>query len=51
MTTGPRGRISIARETGSVVVPRTSLTTARRCCVTALTRLDLPALRQPKKPM
>ena len=37
--------------TGSVVVPSTSETIARFWPVTALTRLDFPALRRPKKPM
>ena len=37
--------------TGSVVVPFTSETTASSWPVTALTTLDLPTLRQPKKPM
>ena len=51
MTTGPSGSSSIAFCTGSVVVPGRSETTARSCAVTALTRLDFPALRLPKKPM
>ena len=49
MSTGPRGRSSIAFLTGSVVVPPTSETMERSCPVTALTRLDLPAFRTPKK--
>ena len=49
--TGPRGSSSMALLTGSVVVPFTSDTTARSCPVTALTTLDLPAFRRPKKPM
>ena len=35
--------------TGSVVVPATGETMATLCPVRALTRLDLPALRRPKK--
>lgn len=35
--------------TGSVVVPFTSDTTAISCPVTALSRLDFPVLRRPKK--
>ena len=49
--TGPNGRSSIAFCTGSVVVPRTSDTTASSCPVIALTTLDFPALRQAKNPM
>ena len=41
----------MALRTGSVVVPFTSETTASSWPVTALTRLDFPALRAPKKPM
>ena len=41
----------MALRTGSVVVPSTGETTDSSCPVTALTRLDLPALRRPKKPM
>ncbi len=41
----------MALRTGSVVVPATSETTASSCPVTALTRLDLPALRLPTNPM
>ena len=37
--------------TGSVVVPATGETMATLCPVRALTRLDLPALRRPKKAM
>ena len=37
--------------TGSVVVPLTSETMARFWPVSALTRLDLPALRRPNSPM
>ena len=51
ITTGPRGRSSIAFKTGSVVVPFTSDTMARFCPVRALIRLDFPALRLPKIPM
>ena len=51
MTTGPSGSSSMAFLTGSVVVPFTSETSDSACPVTALTRLDLPALRMPKKPM
>ena len=51
ITTGPSGSSSIALRTGSVVVPRTSETTASACPVTAFTRLDFPAFRAPKKPM
>ena len=49
--TGPRGRSSIAFLTGSVVVPGVSETTARSWPVIALTTLDFPALRHPKKPI
>ena len=41
----------MALYTGSVVVPFTSDTMARSWPVKALTRLDLPALRRPKKAM
>ena len=51
MTTGPRGRSSIAFVTGSVVVPLVSDTTARSWFVILFTRLDLPAFLLPKKPM
>ena len=51
ITTGPRGSSSIAFDTGSVVVPLTSETTASSCPVTALTRLDLPAFLHPKNPI
>ena len=37
--------------TASVVVPATGLVTERLWPVKALTRLDLPALRTPKKPI
>ena len=47
--TGPRGSSSMALDTGSVVVPLTSETMARSWPVKALTRLDFPALRRPKK--
>ncbi len=47
--TGPRGSSSMACNTGSVVVPFTSDTMARSWPVKALTTLDLPALRRPKK--
>ena len=50
-TTGPMGSSSIAFSTVSVVVPRMSETTDTCCPVTALIRLDLPALRLPKNPM
>ena len=50
-TTGPAGSSSMAFCTGSVVVPFTSDTTDRFCPVTALTTLDFPALRRPKKPI
>ena len=49
--TGPRGSISIALNTGSVVVPATSLTSAMFCLVSALITLDLPAFLLPKIPM
>ena len=45
------GRSSMAFMTGSVVVPSVSDTTARSCPVTALTTLDFPAFRRPKKPI
>ena len=48
---GPSGSISIALETGSVVVPATSLTIAISCPVSALTSVDFPALRSPKNAM
>jgi len=51
MTTGPSGSSSMALNTGSVVVPRTSDTIARFCPVSALIRLDFPALRLPKIPI
>ena len=51
ITTGPRGRSSIVFLTGSVVVPATSETIDRSCEVKRFTRLDLPALRRPKKAM
>ena len=51
ITTGPRGRSSIAFGTGSVVVPRTSDTMARFCPVIALMMLDLPAFLRPKIPI
>ena len=50
-STGPSGRISIAFETGSVVVPATLETTARVCEVSAFIRLDFPALVRPKMPI
>ena len=49
--TAPTGKSSIALTTGSVVVPGVSLTIDTSCPAKALTRLDLPALRLPKKPM
>ena len=49
--TGPNGRSSIAFETGSVVVPFVSDTTANSCPVTAFTTLDFPAFLLPKKPI
>ena len=51
ITTGPRGRISIALETGSVVVPSSSETIESCWPVIAFTRLDLPAFLRPKKLM
>ena len=45
---GPSGRISIAFETGSVVVPATSLTIATSCPVSRLTSVDFPAFLNPK---
>ena len=48
---GPSGRISIAFETGSVVVPGRSLTMARSCPVSAFTSVDLPAFLSPKNAM
>ena len=51
ISTGPKGSSSIAFCTGSVVVPLTSETTESAWPVTALTTLDLPALRRPKKPI
>ena len=51
MTTGPSGSSSMDLNTGSVVVPRTSDTIARFCPVSALIRLDFPALRLPKIPI
>jgi hypothetical protein len=49
--TGPRGSISIALETGSVVVPGTGETTAAGWAVRAFRRALLPALRRPKREM
>ena len=49
ITTGPKGKSSIAFCTGAVVVPRVSDTTDIFWLVTAFTTLDLPALRRPKK--
>ena len=49
--TGPNGRSSIAFETGSVVVPFVSDTTANSCPVTAFTTLDFPAFLLPKNPI
>ena len=51
INTGPKGNSSMAFNTGSVVVPGTSATTASFCPVRALIRLDLPALRFPNKPI
>ncbi len=51
ISTGPKGNSSMAFNTGSVVVPGTSATTASFCPVRALIRLDLPALRFPNKPI
>ena len=51
MSTGPAGASSMALRTGSVVVPATSDTTETVWLVSAFTRLDLPALRTPKKTM
>ena len=51
ISTGPRGKSSMALKTGSVVVPGTSATTARLCPVRALIKLDLPALRLPNIPI
>ena len=45
---GPSGRISIAFETGSVVVPGFALTIASSWPVNALKSVDFPALRKPK---
>ena len=50
-STGPAGASSMALRTGSVVVPATSDTTETVWFVSAFTRLDLPALRTPKKTM
>ena len=49
ITTGPKGKSSIDLRTGSVVVPLTCDTTETFCAQTAFTKLDLPALRRPKK--
>ena len=49
MTTGPSGSSSMVFLTGSVVVPATSETIESSCDVNLFTRLDLPALRRPKK--
>lgn len=49
ITTGPSGKSSIARLTGSVVVPFTSETTDKSKPVKAFTTLDLPAFLIPKK--
>ena len=51
ITTGPKGKSSIDLRTGSVVVPLMRDTTETSCAQTAFTKLDLPALRRPKKPM
>ena len=51
ITTGPNGSSSIVFLTGSVVVPATSETMESSCDVNLFTRLDLPALRRPKKAM
>ena len=48
---GPSPGISTALATGSVVVPGTSETMDTCCPAIALTRDDLPALRQPAKTM
>ena len=48
---GPSGGISIAFETGSVVVPGTSLTIATSWPVKAFTSVDLPAFLGPKNAM
>ena len=48
---GPSGKISIAFETGSVVVPGTSLTIATSWPVKAFTSVDLPAFLGPKNAM
>ena len=48
---GPSGKISMAFETGSVVVPGTSLTMAICCPVNALTNVDFPAFLSPKNAM
>ena len=50
-TTGPKGRISIAFLTASVVVPGTEETSETLCPVMRLTSELFPALRRPKIPM
>ena len=49
--TGPSGKSSMALYTGSVVVPLVSDTMDRSCPVKALTRLDFPTFRRPRKAM
>ena len=48
---GPSGWISIAFVTGSVVVPGVGETITVSCPVKALTRLDFPLFRRPKRAM
>ena len=50
-TTGPSGSHSIARRTGSVVVPFTSDTSATSCPASRLISKLFPAFRRPKNPM
>ncbi|MGC3999877.1 MAG: hypothetical protein QM767_21505 [Anaeromyxobacter sp.] len=49
--TGPSGCSSKGFSTGSVVVPAWSETMETLCRTSALSRLDLPTLRRPKRPM
>jgi len=50
-STGPIGSSSIGFSTGSVVVPASGDTIETCCAVSALSKLDLPTLRRPNKPM
>ena len=50
-STGPKGNSSMGFSTGSAVVPATGETMLVSWLVMAFSRLDLPTLRRPNKPI